>query len=1040
MYMLSCILYPYQIFSQSQVDDLVKFPPAKTPEVSTLQRYGEFNVNQYVGLPSIEIPLFVLKNYGLDIPITLSYLGGGCQVKEQSSWVGLNWNLFPGGCITESVGRNANQLFDAKSYNELTKYFYDDEQYLSERLLLYYTSPYRYGILCGDDYTTVGGSIGSFPGGESSSCSDIIGLSNGDMLLQQMTEGVYYQPNIYQLNILNYNCKFYIHPITKKAVTVKSDENIEIIDNRGNDQTKGWTVKLPNGIIVDLSAYETVTDGVAGTGVGHYSQHRCWKVSKITLLNGEAIYFNYSDHSYQFTTFGEDYTMYLKTEENINESIEYSLSINEGNKPSVMSYPKDSHFDSAIKSNYNVKHLTSITSSNYVVNFHLTPENQKPRLEYIDYFKTSDSQTKQRYALTYEPYKLSEKGWNTIDDKSYGDLEYYIKYKLVSLTESSIDNNKEFRMPSYRFEYTEDIGLPSVLSRAQDYWGYYNGIKNNTLLCDESRIFSFFDLDIPSNYRTIIRNQFTADRTIDEAYLKQGTIKKIEYPTGGYSIFNFEPHEFRSFQGYILNRKERTYGYYGEPYPQKNSIGAGLRIESIINYNSDGQFIEKNKYRYDAGTLLQPLAFMKYQQKSDDYYLFYKALCFSTQNIAASNLVDGTVGYTHVSVVKCGEENSDGTIHEGYTHYTFFCNEPNYTKTTENTYLFSNPEYRNGMFNTISIYDKDNKLIKKTYYNSDIIYSSIFTGIKARLFHTHSHLNIFNNNHAYYLTYYPIRSEIWKNTETGEYSFFDGDLEMNYEVNNEYYGDFYQIKSTKKANSQGDVIETQYRYANLINTPDYILMKEKNAISIPIEEITLKNGLVVSGKLNTFRVANGFYILDKVFKLETDKLINIHDFTYYNGSLKDKNYRIFVSYDSYDNKGNTLQYTDKDSLPVSYLWGYNGQYPIAEIKNATYDKIKSVLTESLINRLSTSPEPLATDLEKVNDLRSNVSLGNIMVTTYTYKPLVGMTSMTVPSGLTTYYDYDAFGRLKRIYIKEKDSNSKEIEKAIQSYDYHYRNQ
>jgi len=51
---------------------------------------------------------------------------------------------------------------------------------------------------------------------------------------------------------------------------------------------------------------------------------------------------------------------------------------------------------------------------------------------------------------------------------------------------------------------------------------------------------------------------------------------------------------------------------------------------------------------------------------------------------------------------------------------------------------------------------------------------------------------------------------------------------------------------------------------------------------------------------------------------------------------------------------------------------------------------------------------------------------------YTYKPLVGITSMTNPQGLTTRYEYDVFSRLKCI----KDHAGK----VIESYNYHYRNQ
>ena len=53
------------------------------------------------------------------------------------------------------------------------------------------------------------------------------------------------------------------------------------------------------------------------------------------------------------------------------------------------------------------------------------------------------------------------------------------------------------------------------------------------------------------------------------------------------------------------------------------------------------------------------------------------------------------------------------------------------------------------------------------------------------------------------------------------------------------------------------------------------------------------------------------------------------------------------------------------------------------------------------------------------------------VTTYTYTPLLGMKTMTTPNGEVTSFEYDSFGRLKKILDNDR--------KIVEEYDYHYKN-
>ncbi len=64
----------------------------------------------------------------------------------------------------------------------------------------------------------------------------------------------------------------------------------------------------------------------------------------------------------------------------------------------------------------------------------------------------------------------------------------------------------------------------------------------------------------------------------------------------------------------------------------------------------------------------------------------------------------------------------------------------------------------------------------------------------------------------------------------------------------------------------------------------------------------------------------------------------------------------------------------------------------------------------------------------INTVKQTSTAG--AVTTYTYKPLVGVTSKTDPHGETIYYEYDSAGRLSKI----KDKNNQ----IIEEYNYHYK--
>src|SRR6185503_17597888 len=80
-------------------------PIIATPNAASLGTYGEIPVSYYTGLPTINIPIYTIKERGLSFPISLSYHAQGFRPDVHPSWVGSNWALEFGGVITRKMNK-----------------------------------------------------------------------------------------------------------------------------------------------------------------------------------------------------------------------------------------------------------------------------------------------------------------------------------------------------------------------------------------------------------------------------------------------------------------------------------------------------------------------------------------------------------------------------------------------------------------------------------------------------------------------------------------------------------------------------------------------------------------------------------------------------------------------------------------------------------------------------------------------------------------------------------------------------------------------
>lgn len=136
-----------------------------------------------------------------------------------------------------------------------------------------------------------------------------------------------------------------------------------------------------------------------------------------------------------------------------------------------------------------------------------------------------------------------------------------LKLKRVEFMQpgtSSVDKRYEF---TYHKETSANY--PSLANEySMDHWGYYNGASNNTLLIP-SLMKEFSSLGPSASG--------DANRTARSTYSIQGMLKEVIYPTGGSTLFEYEPNQF----GYT--------SYETVPIALRPGLANAIEYETILD-------------------------------------------------------------------------------------------------------------------------------------------------------------------------------------------------------------------------------------------------------------------------------------------------------------------------------------------------------------------------------------------------------------------------------------------------------------------------
>lgn len=1039
--------------SSSYSADFPQYVP-QAPTAYAFAKYIDYPVSLYTGVPNISIPLYEITAGNLTIPVSLSYHASGIPASQEATRVGLGWNLNGGGVISRTV-----KCGDDFQEHAAPNGFYKGYLEMPEA-----KAPYDRG------YFNVG--------------------TEGTTLLADA------EPDLFFYSLPGAGGKFMLGKDSVPVLFDKS-MNVRIQMKPFGGRKVIFQATTPDGTRYLFDEYEETfvyqTDGgfnlnntTGDTDITNESDMRrrfglpfqyvsSWFLSQIITCTNDTVTFAYEDESFQ-----------LPLQES---AIKQNLLSVSGSTTIAPSWGGTKVTYSVSKTAVQSKRLSQISWAGGTVRLEYTD-----REDMVGYYssekpkKLSALKVADRNGNVIKDYALDYEYFNPV--YTYANPQVYKRLKLQKLTDRKIPGYE------YTFGYAEGQ-LPAKNTRNTDYWGYYNGTNQGAdyypaavyngvaytggkkesqfqymklgiletieqptggttrFVYEPNKYYSgaYYEQITQRGYSTVYKGikddnyseypeeeriTITLDKTTtvtvrqfyeyvghtlmpnnlpyDDVSYPYFTISQVQENGSLKRLYRYAlPSELKSNPIYMslstkltlpagtyyLDGKAVSNDIYGEFYyeydemvlkPGAEKDGGGLRIARIEG--------EKNvSYSYeDELRLVEPIFTYTLTKSATRYTYPY-------DTFTAVYLMQTSESTLPMATLKNGNIFGYGTVTETFADgsknvYTYHNQEES---PSGYPFLPGQVDYFNGLLQCVVTYDSDDREVRRMdYVYSDQTAPQTLYGFVFRMYET-------PYPYSYRILWpYLFRSRVLENGKVTEHD---------YTLN-----DHFQV-ATDVYRSDNDTYTRKYTYATERSGGIYEKMKNRYMISQPVEEVLMKGNAVIGGKRTTYGESNNMILPTEESILETTVPLTASGYT---GSFKPR-----LQYANYDAYGNARQVT-RDGENHVYLWSYNGMYPVAEIQNATYQQVVGKLGESFVKQLASKIAPTEADMNKLRNLQNDLS--GVLVSTYTYRPLIGMTSLTDSKGYTTYFDYDAAGRLVETYQMENG-----VKQTLRKYTYHYAN-
>lgn len=866
-------------------------PPS--PNAATFQRFGDYPVDYSTGLVDISLPVYTISVKDFSYPISLRFHASGRRPNEDYSPMGVGWMLNATGHISREIRERPDELYTGldKSADEITN-IHEDGMYRP------------YDLLIGADMNIPNGQV---PGG----------ASEDDKLDTEH--------DIYSYSVNGISGKFVLDkfrqliPLTYTPYRIMESR---IWDDKGNCYEFGNT--------------NQEQEYMYGANNKNYLMSRF--LSKIRLASGEEINFTYAS---RFTGSELDY---ITGRWNRYTRIEIGSTPATGGMggglmpgdqgPEIFDYyanidgPK--HRSSASYTDYMISYLTEISFPNGKVSF--SYDDQTLRLTQIRVTNIRNEVIRS-VSFTYV--------------QTPGTATYISNNQNASLSTVQFYNNAGQAVETYSMEYYNDFytdrnaaGEPYT-----DWWGYANGTG------DKAPYDPVAEAAVGNAYTSYL---CLTCKEPNFSNKRSGMLKKITYPTGGSTEFEYESNQ---------------YSQYGV-----TKAGPGLRISKLTSYgdNNAPGLIKSYKYGVNEdgigamARLPSPADFVT----SKRYYCYYPI-----QNIEVYGGTYSVRAFSPFAITSMQEAYSQPVYYRTVTEYTL---SPDGVSNGKQVYTYSLPQYLTTYYEPNACRRKewagakmvdhqvfayraaqnDYKLLESTHYNYETYRYLKLPQIKLWRTYYIKYDDGVQNNYRYHelrrlsdnpydipFAYqdFPVESALEVVTSE-QHSSYQPEGSYLYTQKDYFYDNTNHMKPTRTVTSSSNGeklhVETQY-IMGFYSWPDRPAVGSH--LIVPLEtatyrsDVTGTNKRLVSSTLTSWDLPRRIAL--KQYELECAAPIT--DFTpaYLQSDvlIKDNRYKEKMSYNQYDAFNNILEMQKPDDVKESYIW--HNTYPAARVINASQSDI-----------------------------------------------------------------------------------------------------